>query len=132
MKHMTSLFAATLFMGGALGGTAFADPTGTWKTEEGNEGGFAIIAIETCADNAETYCGTIVELIDTPDQSGVGATIIKDMEARGATTFGSGQIWAPDEDRWYQAKMELDGDTLTVSGCVLGGLICRGQDWSRI
>jgi uncharacterized protein (DUF2147 family) len=28
--------------------------------------------------------------------------------------------------------MELRGDTLVVSGCVLGGLICKSQDWPRV
>ncbi|MFC3118541.1 hypothetical protein ACFOHS_11125 [Jhaorihella thermophila] len=28
--------------------------------------------------------------------------------------------------------MRLNGGTLTVKGCVMGGLICRGQDWTRV
>ncbi len=115
-----------------LGSSALASPLGKWQTEEGNDGGYAVILIETCSDSGETYCGTIVDLVDSPDQSFLGATIIKDMSATSATTFASGQIWAPDEDRWYRAKMELNDDILTVSGCVLGGAICRGQEWVRL
>jgi uncharacterized protein (DUF2147 family) len=28
--------------------------------------------------------------------------------------------------------MQLTGATLAVSGCVLGGLICRASEWSRV
>ncbi len=40
-----------------------------------------------------------------------------------------GQLWVPAEDRIYRATMRLDGDALTVTGCV--ALFCRSQSWTR-
>jgi len=62
----------------------------------------------------------------------VGKTIIADMVPDGANEWGDGTIWAPDDDKTYDSSMELSGNTLEVSGCVLGGIICRGQDWTRL
>ena len=42
-----------------------------------------------------------------------------------------GKVWSPDRDKTYNSRLELTGDTLKVSGCVLG--ICRdGGSWSRL
>jgi len=54
------------------------------------------------------------------------------MVPDGANEWGDGTIWAPDDDKTYDSSMELSGNTLEVSGCVLGGIICRGQDWTRL
>ncbi len=32
----------------------------------------------------------------------------------------------------YAGKGTLSGDTLKMKGCVLGGLICESQTWSRL
>ena len=53
--------------------------------------------------------------------------------ADGEGSWSSGTIWAPDRDKTYRAKMEmLSADQMKVSGCVAGGLICRGQTWLRV
>lgn len=43
----------------------------------------------------------------------------------------SGTIWAPDTNKTYCSRMTLEGDTLSVEGCALGGLFCHKMDWSR-
>ena len=43
-----------------------------------------------------------------------------------------GNVWRPSNDKTYTGKMELDGNTLLLAGCVLGGLICADQTWTRI
>jgi uncharacterized protein (DUF2147 family) len=54
-----------------------------------------------------------------------------DMIPAGSGAYVDGQIWAPDRDKTYNATMQLTGNTLSVSGCVMGGLICRASDWTR-
>ena len=54
------------------------------------------------------------------------------MTADGANAWEDGKIWKVDDDEVYNSEMELSGNVLTVSGCVLGGLICRSQDWPRV
>ncbi|MCB1385717.1 MAG: DUF2147 domain-containing protein [Nitratireductor sp.] len=42
-----------------------------------------------------------------------------------------GEVIAVDEGKTYTGKASIKGDTMKLSGCVLGGLICKGEDWKR-
>lgn len=117
-----------------------ADAIGTWKSEKADDGGYIHVSVGPCANDPANLCGVIVDAFnDDPaamDKARVaelrGKIMIKGMEPDGAGTWSNGTIWAPDEDETYSAKMQLNGDVLKVSGCVLAGLICRGQDWIRV
>jgi len=131
MKQLSLTVALTLcFVGGAL-----ADPAaGVWKTADGEEGGYLHVSIAPCGSQ---ICGTILKAFDAqgaaaPEYQHVGKRLLWDMQADGDGTYSNGRIWAPDADATYRSKMILSGNTLTVSGCVAGGLICRGQDWTRV
>jgi len=55
------------------------------------------------------------------------------MLPQGGGDYGRGKIWAPDRDKTYASRMHLEGDRLSVSGCILGGAICRdGGTWRRV
>ncbi|MEM7236270.1 MAG: DUF2147 domain-containing protein [Pseudomonadota bacterium] len=110
-------------------------PEGVWATQPDKTGAGIHVEIKPCVDQSR-LCGTIVALFgpasDDPDTL-VGREMIRQLAADGDTAWSGGTIWATDEDKSYDAEMELKGpDTLSVSGCILGGLICRGQDWSRV
>ncbi|MDE3028417.1 MAG: DUF2147 domain-containing protein [Paracoccaceae bacterium] len=113
---------------------ALADPVdGAWKTQPGAEGKFVIVQIAACGDKV---CGTMAKLLG-PDgkqiiSPNVGKKMIWDMVAKGNGVYEDGRIWAPDKDKTYNSHMQLSGDTLAVSGCVWGGLICRSQRWTRV
>lgn len=112
-------------------GTAMADPVfGTWQTEPGDEGNFALVEIGACGDR---ICGVLGQAFDASgnsiDSPNTGRRMIWDMAAQGGGQYGGGKIWAPDRDRTYNSRMSLRGDVLKVSGCVLG--ICRSQSWAR-
>ncbi|MEM7441668.1 MAG: DUF2147 domain-containing protein [Pseudomonadota bacterium] len=120
-----------------MANSAFAnDVYGVWKSEPNDEGGYIHVEIGACADDAAKVCGKILEAFsanpDAPPPEWLGKNIIEDMVADGSSAWEDGTIWAPDDDETYSSTMELNGDVLTVSGCVLGGLICRGQDWTRV
>ncbi|RMD49867.1 MAG: DUF2147 domain-containing protein [Alphaproteobacteria bacterium] len=133
MKRM--LLGGALAM--ALAAPAFAaDPaTGVWRTEPGNEGGYLFVRIEECG---KLICGTIVGAVDSegkkdPEYEHLGKPIIKGMKPDGDGRYSGGTIWAPDDDKTYSSKMRLKSPkVLEVSGCVLGGLFCRSQDWTRV
>ncbi|WP_109468257.1 DUF2147 domain-containing protein [Albibacillus kandeliae] len=114
---------------------AQADPAeGMWKTEPGESGGYLYVAMSTCGAN---LCGTIKQAFDDSgtvqlDYEHLGKPIIRDMGADGGGSYSGGTIWAPDTDKTYKSKMALAGDSLEVKGCVAGGLICRGQTWTRV
>lgn len=44
-----------------------------------------------------------------------------------------GEIYNPEDGETYQGYVEVLGaDTIRLSGCVLYGIVCQGQDWQRV
>lgn len=127
------VMAAAMVLAGA--GAGLADPAeGMWKTAPGDTGGYLHVEIATCGSS---LCGTIVKGIaadgsSNPDYEHQGKKMLWNMKADGDGYYSGGKVWAPDSDKTYKSKMSLSGSTLTVKGCVAGGLICRGQDWKRL
>lgn len=120
---------------GTFASPALADPVeGMWQTAVDDNGDFGHIRIEPCG---ERLCGTLIrsynsagEQIESPN---VGRQIVWDMVPQGGGDYGRGKIWAPDRDKTYRSRMHLEGDRLSVSGCILGGAICRdGGTWRRV
>jgi uncharacterized protein (DUF2147 family) len=112
----------------------FADPVeGLWKTKPDDNGKFGYVDIKGCGSK---FCGTLVKAFDEKGtevaSDNIGKKIVWDMVAEGDGAYGSGKVWAPDRDKTYNSVMSLKGNKLEVSGCVLGGLICRGSDWTRV
>lgn len=113
--------------------SALADPVeGTWKTAPDDNGNFGHVQIAPCGAK---YCGTLVRAYDGAGKQiqspNLGKRIVWDMQALGSGEYGKGKVWSPDRDKTYNSKMQLSGDRLAVSGCVLG--ICRdGGQWSRV
>lgn len=111
---------------------ALADPVhGRWRTAPDDNGNTGVIEVADCGNR---ICGTLIAAYDGSGSQmsspNVGRQIIWDMEPRGNGQYRDGQIWAPDRDQTYRSRMELQGDTLTVSGCVL--VICRDATWTRV
>ncbi|WP_333831334.1 DUF2147 domain-containing protein [Pararhodobacter sp.] len=118
----------------ALAGLAFpalADPVhGNWRTAPDDNGNTGVVRVADCGD---LICGTLTQAYNGAGQvissPNVGRQIVWDMEPQGNGRYRNGRVWAPDRDQTYNARMELEGDRLTVSGCVL--LFCRDAVWSR-
>lgn len=111
---------------------AAADPVeGRWSTQPDDNGNTGIIEITMCGN---TVCGTLIESRHANGEAfqsaNVGRQIIWDMEPRGNGQYRSGQVWSPDRDQTYRSSMEMNGNTLSVSGCFL--IICREQTWTRV
>jgi len=117
----------------AAGSAAAQDATGVWKTAEKDDGRYLHVEIAPCKGGGGMLCGRAVGAFGGARQSTVGKRILWDMAPEGEGRWDDGKVWAPDEDETYSGKMALQGpDVLELSGCVLGGLICRGQDWTRV
>ena len=129
---MRVLVAAVALM--AWSGAAWADPVeGMWKTRPDDNGNFGHIQIAACGP---AFCGTLIQSFDGTgakmQSENIGKQIVWDMKSEGGGSYTDGKIWTPDRDKTYSSTMQLTGDALSVSGCVLGGLICRSQDWTRV
>lgn len=109
---------------------ALADITGNWLSAKNDEGKQISIEIYNCG---EKVCGKITDVHYSNDTSIIGAEIIQNMQKKSDTRYSGGKIYAPDTEKWYKSKIKVrDANTLKVSGCVIGGIICRGQVWTRI
>ena len=113
MFRKLSLSAAALLI---AAGAAFADDiVGNWKTDSGDTaaiagGGPFSVTVKT-GKHAGKRIGT--------------------LNAAGDGNY-TGEITDPATDKTYDGKASLSGDTLKMSGCVLGGLYCRTQNWKRM
>ncbi|SMC88975.1 Uncharacterized conserved protein, DUF2147 family [Primorskyibacter flagellatus] len=127
MKIMALAAAVALVAGAAL-----ADPVeGTWQTQPDDNGNFGLVKISTCG--AE-ICGVLGQGYDKSGKKvsspNIGKRMIWAMQPKGNGKYAGGKIWAPDRNKTYNSRMQLNGSSLKVEGCVLG--ICRGQTWSRV
>ncbi len=115
---------------GLFAAPAFADPVvGLWQTEV-DDGAYAHVKFEKCADK---LCGTIAQAFNNQGPlvtENQGKPIVWDMVSQGDGKYRKGRIWQPSTGKIYKSKMQLDGDILTVSGCV--GPICKKQRWLRV
>ncbi|MEN8894421.1 DUF2147 domain-containing protein [Planktotalea arctica] len=116
-----------------LASSALADPIyGTWRTIKDDNGNFGDIKVSACGAK---ICGVLTTSYNgegnvwkSPND---GKNIIWDMQADGGGAYSGGKVWAPDRDKTYNSRLELNGTTLSVKGCVLG--ICRsGGTWTRV
>lgn len=127
MKHLV-LAAAMVFVAGA----AMAEPLlGTWQTAKDDNGNYGHIVVAPCGSK---LCGKLVTSFDSSGKkfqsANNGRNIISATVPQGNGQY-KGKVYSPDRDKTYNSKLALSGNTLKVSGCVLG--ICRdGGTWKRV
>ncbi len=110
------------------------DITGTWLSQSGE----TRVRVSPCGGQ---FCGTIVWVskpgkdVNNPDESKrdrslVGIQMIT-MKSTGSANY-SGHLYNYQEGKTYSGKASVSAAGLALSGCVLGGLICRTQTWKRV
>lgn len=115
-----------------FGSAVSADPLeGAWRTAQDDNGNSGLVQIAPCG---QSLCGTLVEAYgpngNRIQSENVGRQIIWNTTPRGGGEY-RGRIYSPDRGKEYASKLMLNGNSLSVSGCVLG--ICRsGGTWSRV
>lgn len=117
-------------------GAAMAgDPSGDWLVEDGE----ARIRIAICSGALWGVVGwekTPGKDSHNPDPAKrsrptLGIPILINMKPAGTDKW-SGQIYNAKNGKMYQASVDLQSDSaLKVRGCVMGGLFCGGETWSR-
>lgn len=111
-RRLSVAAAASILMAGA----ACADPIeGNWKTEAGSTA-----QISSCGGG---FCIKLISGSHSGKQIG---------KMSGSGGSYSGTITDPSNDKTYKGKASISGSTLKMSGCVLGGLICKSQSWKRL
>ncbi len=129
MKKLALIAAAALITTPVMAADAVF---GTWKTSKDDNGNYGHIQVDQCGPK---ICGKLVKSFNSDGSQGtqdnIGKNIIWDMANEGGGAYGGGKIWSPDRDKTYKSKMQLNGNTLGVKGCI--AFICRdGGTWTRV
>lgn len=126
----------------ALGSAAAADPTGTWRTEDGD----GQVRIAACG---AALCGHVIRLKDPIDPAtgqpatdknnvdpklrarpALGLQIVMAMKPNGKPNEWGGRVYNPFFGRIFAGRLVLESDTrLKVEGCYVG--ICDHEIWTR-
>ncbi|WBU64393.1 DUF2147 domain-containing protein [Paracoccus aerodenitrificans] len=127
---MRKFILAAVF--GLAAGAASADPIeGLWQTQP-DEGAFAYVQIGPCGG---AFCGTITRTFRDGGQEfqspNIGKQIVIDMAPQGGGEY-RGRVLRPADDKIYSGKASVNGNRMSLSGCVAGGLICKSQAWAKL
>ena len=130
---MKQFLLAAVFAAAAAPALA-ADPVwGMWQTQV-DDGAFAFVELKGCADPAKT-CGWEMRSFHADGSEYrsefIGKQLVIDMANIGGGKY-KGKVWRPSNGKTYIGKMKLKGDSLDLVGCVLGGLFCASQTWTRV
>ena len=132
MKRL--LMLATLLVGSQA---VAADPvpkgiTGVWM----NPYSSVAVEIAPCADKV---CGRVVwankDAMDDAREAGVdkliGTELLEDYTSNGGGAW-KGSVYVPDMRGHFSSTIKAEGPgSLKISGCLLGGFICKSQIWQR-
>jgi uncharacterized protein (DUF2147 family) len=138
LHRLLSLMASLAAMSALVWAAAdqAATPLGDWLTKDGD----AVIHIESCDE--EALCGTIAWVKkpgtdrNNPDPAKrendiVGVQILLGMRPV-ADNRWEGEVYNAQNGKNYLAYITLvEPDVLKIQGCVLGGLFCGGEKWTR-
>ena len=120
-----------------LAGAAFAQsPIGEWAVEDNN----AHVRIVSCANVLWGVInwtkGPPTKDVNNPDpakraRSVMGMPILISMKP--GDQQWDGEVYNAEDGKTYTSNISLQGpDVLRIEGCVLGGLLCGGQNWTRV
>jgi uncharacterized protein (DUF2147 family) len=135
MKDRTIIFALAALLSIAAAPVLAQDASGTWLTESGE----TRVRIAPCGGN---YCGTVVwqktpgKDVNNPDASKKNRPVVGINMFTGKKSGDgewTGQLYNFQEGKTYNGKLKVSGpNALTLSGCIMGGIICRSQTWTRV
>ena len=143
MRRVLFTSVALLMLASAQSARA-EEPLGNWLTQ----GGASRIKIADCGG---ALCGTIAWLKEPNDADTgkpktdknnsdaakrsrplIGVQIVLGMKPAGADKW-NGQVYNAEDGKTYSGNLTYTGgNTLTLQGCALGGLVCKAQTWTKV
>lgn len=122
----------------AAGAAQAAEPTGDWRIADGR----AVVRIDDCGGAlwgivAWEKAGGVGRDVNNPnpalrDRPTLGLPIILNMRPTAPGQW-QGQVYNAENGQTYSASIRMLGDNaLRIEGCVLGGIFCGGQQWTRV
>lgn len=134
MKQRISHFALLIAAGGvAASASAKAPLEGQWRNPKGS----VTVRVAPCGD---AWCGTVIEASGkakaTARKGGtphlIGTRILTGVRASGSGEY-KGRAFDPKRNIHAPATIRLLGpSTIVIKGCVLRGIVCKEQRWTRV
>lgn len=124
MRLVMRCFIGTMMMTAAATTAQAADPTGTWQRPSTG----TVVKFYNCGAN---LCAKIVGVKDKSKQGTVG-TVIMSGAAKTSDDTWKGDLLNTEDGQTYNGVVTLSGGGLSLKGCVLGGIVCKGETWSRV
>jgi uncharacterized protein (DUF2147 family) len=104
---------------------AATDVTGNWARGDGN----ARIQIIRCGPQ---LCATNTWIGNTSRGEAIGDKLVMTLEAQSDSVL-AGEAFDQKRDRTYSIRISVQQPSrMTISGCVLRGLLCKTENWTRI
>jgi uncharacterized protein (DUF2147 family) len=128
------IIAMGLLLAAAPASAQRLSPAGTWLSQTGD----TRVRIAPCGGQ---LCGTIAWVkspgkdVHNPDPAQRGRDLVGlrmiTMSPSGADQW-KGTLYRYTDGQTFSGSMKMTGqNTMELSGCVAGGLICRSQTWTR-
>jgi uncharacterized protein (DUF2147 family) len=139
MKRQAAVTAMLLM---SCGPAAAATAVGEWLVADKT----AKIGIAPCVEEErkDALCGNIVWTLTPPgldeknpdpekrSRSVLGIEILQAMKPTAPNRW-EGSVYNAQNGKTYKAVITLENpDALKLEGCVLGGLLCGGETWTRV
>jgi uncharacterized protein (DUF2147 family) len=112
---MATTAAMALVMSGIVAASAAEPIEGVWKRPSTG-------TLVQYSGKGGKFCGTVLE--GEYKGKSIGC-----MEGTGGSYKGT--VIALDEGKTYSGKASVNGNSMSLKGCVAGGLICKGETWAR-
>ena len=104
---------------------------GLWQSPKDEDGSYLHVRLGPCGEAPEARCGTVTGAFDGARPEAVGHRVVR-VEPQPDGSW-EGEIVQPLEGDVYDSEIRPAGeDVLQVDGCIIGGLICRSQRWTRV
>lgn len=137
-RRIATAFAAAAALlglaGPAVAQPAVVDPFGVWRNPKDN----VRVEIRPCGAAA---CGTVIwaspkakaKAREAGTSSLVGTQVLKNLELDPRHGVWRGKVFVPELNRNFSGVAEpVDATRLRAKGCVIGGLLCKSQVWTKI
>lgn len=103
-----------------------------------NESGGTKVQVSECEAG---LCGKVVWMknpvndVNNPDASKRGRSVVGiqavSLKSTGPATY-AGSLYDTESGKTYSGKAKFSDSDVKLSGCVLGGLICKTSVWQRV
>lgn len=116
--------AAVLLMSASAAMADGLSPMGDWARGDGA----ARVRIAPCGSN---ICATNTWIKPGVKNEKAGDVLVMTINKNGSGDY-KGSAFDPQRNMTFKLSMTVEGERMTTRGCMLGGLLCKSVNWSKI